>query len=83
MIIELMNCVVLLINAFPPSSGVPITCSPHTLVNGMALDYSKRCKLPFGAYVETHEENNPIKKVNQTNERRDVFGPHRKLPRKL
>jgi hypothetical protein len=56
MIIELINFVTLWLNAFPPSSGISDTFIPKTIVTGTALEYEKHCKLPFGAYVETHEE---------------------------
>jgi hypothetical protein len=59
MIIELIHFLVLWLNAFPPSSGVSITYSPRTIMTGTTLDYNKHCRLPFGAYVETHEENDP------------------------
>jgi hypothetical protein len=49
--------VVLWLNAFPPSSGVSSTYSPRTIMTGTTLDYNKHCRLPFGAYVETHEDN--------------------------
>jgi hypothetical protein len=65
-IIELMNCVVLWINVFPPSSGVSLTYIPSTIMTGTALDYIKYCKIPFGVYAETHEERNPKKR--STNE---------------
>jgi hypothetical protein len=28
-------------------------------MTGTTLDYKKHCRLPFGVYVETHEENKP------------------------
>jgi hypothetical protein len=57
MIIELIHFVVLLFNAFPPSSGISNTYSPRTIMTGTTLDYNKHCRLPFGAYVETREDN--------------------------
>jgi hypothetical protein len=57
MIIQLIHFVVLWLNAFPPSSGVSNTYSPRTIMTGTTLDYNKHCRLPFGAYVETHEDN--------------------------
>jgi hypothetical protein len=66
MIIELINVVFLWRNAFPPSSGVSSAYSPRTIMTGTALDYNKQCKLPFGAYVETREEN---KRKNSMDER--------------
>jgi hypothetical protein len=56
MIVELINFVVLWLNAFPPLSGVSKTYSTRTIMTGTTLDYKKHCKLPFGVYVETHED---------------------------
>ena len=46
-------------NAFPPKSGVSETISPRKIITGQQMDYMKHCLLPFGAYVQTHEEPNP------------------------
>jgi hypothetical protein len=63
MIVELMRFVVLWLNEFPSSSGVFITFRPRTIMTGTSLDYRKYCKIPFGAYVETHEENNAVNTI--------------------
>jgi hypothetical protein len=55
-IIELVYYAALWLNAFPPSSGVSAFYSPRNIMTGMALDFAKHCKLPFGAYAEAHEE---------------------------
>jgi hypothetical protein len=34
-------------------------------MTGTTLDYDKNCKLPFGAYVEMHEENNPPNRMKE------------------
>jgi hypothetical protein len=65
MIVELVICVVLWLNAFPPSSGVSKTYSHRTIMTSTTLDYSKHCKLPFGAYVQTQEENNPTNNMKE------------------
>jgi hypothetical protein len=57
MIIELIHFVVLWLNAFPPLSRVSSTYSPRTIVTGTTSDYNKHYRLRFGAYVETHEDN--------------------------
>jgi hypothetical protein len=56
MIIELVNYVVLWLNAFPPSICVYDTYSARSIVTGTALDYAKHCKMPFGSYVEARED---------------------------
>jgi hypothetical protein len=75
MIVELVNFVVLWLNAFPPSSGVSKTYSPRTIMTGTTLDYSKHCKIPFGAYVETHEENNPTNNMKERTRAAICLGP--------
>jgi hypothetical protein len=44
------------LNTFPPSDGVSKTVSPRGLVSGLKIDYSKHCRIKFGAYAQTHEE---------------------------
>jgi hypothetical protein len=39
------------------------------------LDYSKHCKLPFGAYVEMHEENNPTNNMKERTRAAICLGP--------
>jgi hypothetical protein len=75
MIIELVHFSTLWLNAFPPSSGVSDTYSPHTIMTGTSLDYSKHCKVPFGAYVETHEENSPTNTMCERTRRAIYLGP--------
>jgi hypothetical protein len=58
-IIEVVSFVTLWLNSFPPSSGVSNTFIPRTIMTGANLDFAKDCKIPFGAYVETYEENKP------------------------
>jgi hypothetical protein len=57
MIVEVINFVVVWLNAFPPSSGISDTFSPRTIMAGSALGYKNHCKFPFGAYSKTHEDN--------------------------
>jgi hypothetical protein len=59
MIIELIGFVTLWLNDFPPKSGVLDTFRPRTIMTGTSLSCKQNCKVPFGVYVETHEENNP------------------------
>jgi hypothetical protein len=55
-IIELVYYAAFWLNAFHPSSGVSASYSPRMIMTGMALDFAKHCKLPFGAYAEAHAE---------------------------
>jgi hypothetical protein len=72
MIVELINFVVLWLNDFPPSSGISQTYSPRTIMTGTTLDYKTHCRLPFGAYVETHEENKPSNTLKEKQEQLSV-----------
>lgn len=56
MITELVYNVTFWLNAFPVADGVSATRSPRELIYGTMLDARRHCVLPFGAYVQTHEE---------------------------
>ena len=58
MTIELAKHIVMILNAFPPNSGLSKTYSPHTIMTVNTLDWNKRCKLHFGAYAQVHEDRN-------------------------
>ena len=47
------------LNFFPPKGGVSQYCSPRMILTNNALDYNKHCSIPFGTYVQAHNENNP------------------------
>ena len=57
-VIEMMNNCALWLNVFPPKGGIS-TISPRTLITGVKFDYTKHCKLPFGAYAQVNEEPSP------------------------
>ena len=59
MVIELNNYIAHFLNAFPAKGGVSMNLSPGAIATGLTIDYNKYCKLEFGAYVQTHEENAP------------------------
>ena len=43
---------------FPAKGGIP-NVSPRTLMTGIKLYYSKHFRLPFGSYVQVHDEPSP------------------------
>ena len=47
------------LNSFPPTSGISDTISPRTLMTGVRMDFNKHCWIEFGAYAQTHEEDEP------------------------
>ena len=59
MLIEMTYFCIFWINAFPPKSGLSEINSPRKIITGQHVEYKKHCKLPFGAYVQAHEEPSP------------------------
>ena len=56
MVVKLVYFVVHLLNTFPVENGVSETLSPAAIMTGGYLDSNKHCRLHFGSYVQTHEE---------------------------
>lgn len=56
MIVELVYAMNFWIHAFPACDGVSEHISPREIVTGVSLDANKHCVVPFGAYVQTHEQ---------------------------
>ena len=47
------------LNLFPAKGGVSLYLSPHVIMSGHDLDYNKHCTIPFRAYIQAHQENDP------------------------
>ncbi|MGC9237926.1 MAG: hypothetical protein ACP5GF_13725, partial [Thiomonas sp.] len=63
-ILKLMLCYLSMVstkqlNLFPAKGGVSSYLSPHVILGGRNIDYNKHCQVPFGAYVQAVQENNP------------------------
>ena len=58
MTIEMAKHVVILLNAFPPKSGLSKKYRPHTIMTVKYLDCKKSCKLYLGYYTQVHEDRN-------------------------
>jgi len=56
MIRRLVHNAVFWLNAFPYAKGVSPDYSPRYIVTGHKLDSRSHVRLPFGAYVQTHED---------------------------
>ena len=56
MLIKMIYYSIFWLNAFPSKSGISTVHSPRKIITGQQLDFKKCCLLPFGAYVQTHEE---------------------------
>jgi hypothetical protein len=52
MIIEMINFVVMWLNAFPSKSGIFERYSPRELILRRKLTFEKHCRVPFGTYCE-------------------------------
>ena len=55
-VVRLIGNAVLWLNALPNANGVSMDHSPRFILTGRDLTYDKHVRLPFGAYVQTHEE---------------------------
>ena len=58
LVVEMVNNCALWINMFPEKGGIS-NVSPRTLMTRIKLDYNKHFRLPFGSYVQVHNEPNP------------------------
>ena len=47
------------LNFFPPKGGISPFYSPRMILHQANLDFSKHCSIPFGTYVQAHQEPNP------------------------
>jgi hypothetical protein len=56
MVTEMIYLCTFWLNSFPPNNSISTTLSPHAIVIGTQLDYTKHCQLEFGTYVQTHED---------------------------
>ena len=56
MMVELVYSMTFWLHAFPANNGILATISPRELIMGMRIDCLKHCMLPFGAYMQTHEQ---------------------------
>ena len=58
-LIEIVAFAIMWLNAFPTAGGVSETYSPHNIIVGTQLNYTKHCRLPFGAYAQVHDDPDP------------------------
>ena len=59
MVDELVTDCVFKLNLFPVKGGVLSHCGPWTVITKKDVDYEKYLTIPFGTYVQAHQENNP------------------------
>lgn len=56
MLVGLVYAMNFWIHAFHALDGVSETMSPRELVKGVELDARIHCVVPFGTYIQTHEQ---------------------------
>ena len=64
---------------FPAKGGIP-NVSPRTLMTRTKLYYSKHCRLPFGSYVQVHDEPIPTNSPTARTVGAIILGPTGNLP---
>ena len=64
MIIKIVAFAIMWINDFPTEDAVSKTYSPHNIIMGTQLPYTRHCQLPFGAYAQVHENPDPLNATN-------------------
>ena len=47
------------LNGFPRKGGVSIHLGYGVIIDGSGPDFNVHCRVPFGSYCQTHEENTP------------------------
>jgi hypothetical protein len=47
------------LNLFLAKGGVSAYLSPHVIMTGRNLDFTKHCQVPFGAHVQANQKNDP------------------------
>ena len=56
---EALANTVLMVNSFPPKSGITTHLSPRTIMTGRKINYKTHCRMPFGDYAQVHENEQP------------------------
>jgi hypothetical protein len=57
LVVHLVRYCVGMINLCPKSTSTTTTMSPKEMFTGRKVDVKRECRLPFGAYVQVHEDN--------------------------
>jgi len=47
------------LNLFPPKGGVSDRYSPRVIMHQEPLSYSSHCRVPFGSYIQAHDDYSP------------------------
>ena len=57
--IEMVHFYLFWLNIFPRKGGISDHFDPVILVDGTEANFNVQCRVPFGSYCQTHEENTP------------------------
>ena len=57
--IEMVHFCLFWLNIFPRKGSISDHIGPGILVDGTEADFNVHCRVPFGSYCQTHEENTP------------------------
>ena len=64
---DLVLNVAMMVNYFPPNSGLLTNLSPRNIMKGRKLDYKKHFRLLFGDYCQLHEQEEPRHSQKESN----------------
>jgi hypothetical protein len=56
MVIELIHYCTFWLNAFPHTEGMSDVLSPHAIVSGLSINYTKHCCIEYGAYAQVYKD---------------------------
>jgi hypothetical protein len=75
MLIEMVNFVVMWLNAFASKSGISEEYSPRELILRRKLDFKKHCRVPFGTYCEVDDDPEPSNTMQSRTTPAIALGP--------
>jgi hypothetical protein len=64
MLIHLLHFITMWLNNFHVANGVSADYSPSEIILPHHVSYKYHCHAPFGAYCETHEDNEPTSSMH-------------------
>jgi hypothetical protein len=71
--IEMLKNAVISLNMFPHPDRVSDTISPQTIMAGIKVKFATHCRVPFGAYCEVHNENDPSNTTRLRTSQADIY----------
>ncbi|KAL7461401.1 hypothetical protein ACHAXS_001822 [Conticribra weissflogii] len=74
-LIELINFVVLWLNAFPAKNRIARNMSPRKIITRQPIDFTKHCKTEFGSYCEVYDDPTPSNTLTPRTQPAVCMGP--------